>query len=476
MSANRTLVIRDEIHGDMRFDPLLKPIIDHEDFQRLRKIKQVGLADYVFPCATHTRFQHSLGASFLAGQYFDSLVSGWLDSPFPFEGTHKQTTFFPTRTIECVRSVKDHEPSLRFWRQVTSIAGLLHDVGHGPWSHTFEHLALNQNFSEIVGQLSGPVRDYFDLLAQSKSRCRHEDLSVLYTFKILKSLGEREQIEDWERYFLTIAALINGRIAQGPNPKDNSVEFHISERLSKAEIRGGLDFHRLLRPLISGPFDVDRMDYIQRDGRNCGVHISGIEWRRIVSKLLPCLADHQNDAGEPSEVVLVSNIKNQHIIDDFIFTLFQMYAQVYMHPKIVGLEEALGQILKEKMKDLPPYEVTFDKHRKFSDETFRDLLENTFKIEEISRLLLRNPSAKFEVDRFPRGPETEALLRKHGFHPINHLERPMMKDSVGVFLYTRIKTNDTTETFVESWANISPVSQQLFSIRYYPNLWMRGPF
>ena len=57
----KPLVLRDEIHGDMSFDPLVRCVVDHEGFQRLRYIKQLGLGEYVFPCATHTRFQHSLG-------------------------------------------------------------------------------------------------------------------------------------------------------------------------------------------------------------------------------------------------------------------------------------------------------------------------------------------------------------------------------------------------------------------------------
>ena len=93
--------------------------------------------------------------------------------------------------------------------------------------------------------------------------------------------------------------------------------------------------------MISGPFDVDRMDYIQRDGRNCGVSIGGIEWRRIVRKLIPCLAEHPGQNNKPRNVVLISNIKTQHVLDDFIFSLFQMYAQVYMHPKIVAIEETI---------------------------------------------------------------------------------------------------------------------------------------
>ena len=82
----KPLVIRDEIHGDIAFDQVLRLVIDHEYFQRLRHIKQLGLAEYVFPCANHSRFQHSLGASYLASVYFQSLIRAWMAQPLEFEG------------------------------------------------------------------------------------------------------------------------------------------------------------------------------------------------------------------------------------------------------------------------------------------------------------------------------------------------------------------------------------------------------
>ena len=94
----KPLVVRDEIHGDISFDSLVRQVIDHPYFQRLRYIKQLGLAEYVFPCATHTRFQHSLGASFLAGQYFETMVKAWLGSSFGFEGKVQSTQLFAQQT------------------------------------------------------------------------------------------------------------------------------------------------------------------------------------------------------------------------------------------------------------------------------------------------------------------------------------------------------------------------------------------
>jgi HD superfamily phosphohydrolase len=94
-----------------------------------------------------------------------------------------------------------------------------------------------------------------------------------------------------------------------------------------------------------------------------------------VTKLIPCLAEHKGNGDQPEEVVLVSNMKNQHVLDDFIFSLFQMYAQVYLHPKIVGLEDIIRSLIKERTSSQSGMTITFDLHKSLTDEKFRDLLE-----------------------------------------------------------------------------------------------------
>lgn len=465
MVTTRSLIIRDEVHGDMAFDPLLKQVIDHELFQRLRYIKQLGLTEYVFPCATHTRFQHSLGASYLAGQYFDSLLTSWVTTPFRFEGNLESTTLFTVRTKNTVSEVAKDKASSNYWKRVICLAALLHDVGHGPWSHAFEHLRLKQNFSDDIASLKEPLRLAFERLLLQHGELQHEEISVLYTVKILSSLGVADQ------YMMPVITLINKRLLEGA--EKHKIEESILTVLDREKILGGLDFHQLLLPLISGPFDVDRIDYIQRDGKNCGVHIAGIEWRRIVSKIIPCLANHQSDYGEPKNVVLLSHIRNQHIIDDFIFTLFQMYAQVYMHPKIVGLEEAIKRVLEKEISSHPDFLIDFTTHSSLSDERFKDLLANKFKITAIRDLLLRARSAKFEVDRYPRGDKVQTILKQSGFERVNNLGRPMLKDGMGVFLFSHIREGSAEQTFLESWISVSPVAKHLFSIHYAPNIWLK---
>lgn len=465
----KPLVVRDEIHGDISFDSLLRQVIDHPYFQRLRYIKQLGLAEYVFPCATHTRFQHSLGASFLAGQYFETMVKAWMGSSFEFEGKVQDTQLFSKKTKKVMQAVSESPESRLFWWQTVSLAGLLHDVGHGPWSHTFEYLDLNQDFSAVISQIHGAVGKYFARLKAQGKKLHHEDISVLYIFSIFKELGVEEL------FFLPVSLLVNHKMAEGELKE--SMEKELASILKKHAIKGGIETHQLLRPIISGPFDVDRIDYIQRDGRNSGVHIGGIEWRRIVTKLVPCLANHKGSKREPKEVVLISNIKNQHVIDDFVFSLFQMYAQVYMHPKIVGVEEIAKRLLKKRVEVKNKPVVNFDLHMSLSDEKFRTMLVEDFGVPEIEDILLRRPGSHFSVASSPPADTVmDRELKKHGYSLINTLDRPMMKDSVGVFLFSSFRNSKTGkgEYYLEPWTKVSPIAKQFFTINYSPKLWIQS--
>lgn len=472
-SDEKSLVIRDELHGDMVFELLVRSVIDHECFQRLRSIKQVGLAEYVFPSATHTRFQHSLGACYVAGEYFKSLFDSWMSSPFEFDGRIGTTEFRGTETKKLLESVLLDDTSHLFWRRVCTLAALLHDIGHGPWSHTFEYLQLPQDFRSTTSQMTGTLGKYFLELAEKGESLHHEDISVIYIFHILKDLTELKQVAEGMQYFLPVIALANSRLLKGE--QGGALEKELEVHLEFLKIKGGLDMHRLLRPLISGPFDVDRIDYIQRDGRNCGVLVGGIEWRRIVSKLLPCLARHRSERQEPSHVVLVSSHRNHNVLDDFTFSLFQMYAQIYLHPKIVGIEEVGRQLLAERKPLRKQVVVDFNLHRTLTDEKFRDLLCEGFGVPEMEQMLRRKRGFTYEIVSSPQGSGMDETLRDEGFQLIDNLERPMMKESAGVFLYTPFwSRKEAKKTYlVEPWVTTSPVARHFYSINYSPKIWIR---
>src|SRR4051812_44250883 len=115
-------IINDPVYGFIKFpEPELINIIDHKWFQRLRNIKQMGLAHLVYPGATHTRLAHSLGACHLMGKALDEL---------------KAKNICPDKD-ECLSA---------------RMAALLHDIGHGPFSHSLEY-ALTGASHEVLSRL-----------------------------------------------------------------------------------------------------------------------------------------------------------------------------------------------------------------------------------------------------------------------------------------------------------------------------------
>lgn len=473
-SPSKPLIIRDELHGDISFDPVLRAAIDHPNFQRLRHIQQLGLAYYVFPCASHTRFQHSLGCSYLAGKYLEQLIQGWEVSPFDFNGVVGSTEFLSRQTRLCLSSVAGDPKSYEFWSRVVRLAGLLHDVGHGPWSHTFETLKVGQDFRRPVSLLEPVSRSYLKSLIDNNERFRHEDITLLYVHEILHQMERDGSIENASLFYLAVASLIHKKLLYGEQASE--LEGVLIRQLKQAGMRGGIEIHRLVRPVISGPFDVDRIDYIQRDGRNCGVYIGGIEWGRILGQVMPCLANHPNDSEEPSTVVLISSTKNQHILDDFTFSLYQMYAQVYLHPKIVGLEETIRRELTRAKLDDKSFGVTLDIHRGLSDEKFSDLLTDKLGAKLVRKLLMREREAAFDVKSFLSDSGIESDLKALGYHRVEDLDRPFMKDRMGVFLFNVLSGTSGSQKakcFINRWLDASPIAREFHSMSYSPRIWVR---
>lgn len=111
--------IYDSVHGFIRFNDLESELIDSRPFQRLHDIHQLGIAHLVYPGATHTRFEHSLGVMELAGQMFDRVAAKGLDIP-----------------------------DLEYGRQIVRCAALCHDLGHLPFSHVAEKAMLGKGGHE----------------------------------------------------------------------------------------------------------------------------------------------------------------------------------------------------------------------------------------------------------------------------------------------------------------------------------------
>ena len=186
-----TKIINDPIYGFIKINnPFILKLIDHPFVQRLKRIKQLGLAEFVYPGAHHTRFHHALGAMHLMDQALTNLqAKGY--------------------------TITDQE------KEAAAIAILLHDIGHGPFSHVLEYTLLNH--------------------------VHHEEISNL----IMKKLNEQ----------------FKGRLTLAIDMFSGKYERPF--------------FHQL----ISSQLDVDRLDYLSRDSFYTGVREGFIGSERLLSML-----------------------------------------------------------------------------------------------------------------------------------------------------------------------------------------------
>ena len=188
---NKKKIINDPVHGFINIPfNLIYDLMEHPYFQRLRHISQLGLSSYVYPGAVHSRFHHALGAMHLMRRAIETLKN------------------------KGVMMFEEEE------RAVT-IAILLHDIGHGPFSHALEH-TLVRNVD-------------------------HEEISLL----IMERLNQQFDGA------LTMAI----QIFKGTYPK------------------------KYLHQLVSSQLDMDRLDYLSRDSFFTGVHEGVIGYDRIIKML-----------------------------------------------------------------------------------------------------------------------------------------------------------------------------------------------
>ncbi len=191
MNLKRSKLIIDPVHGFITLrDPLIFQVLNHRFFQRLRRIKQLGLTDFVYPGAHHTRFHHAIGAMHLTQRAMDTLRE---------KGTLISDTEY----------------------QAASVAILLHDIGHGPFSHALERTILH-----------GVSHEY---LSEILMDCLNKELdgALDLAIAIFK--------DQYERPFL--------------------------------------------HQLVSGQLDMDRLDYLQRDAFFTGVTEGKIGGDRIIKIL-----------------------------------------------------------------------------------------------------------------------------------------------------------------------------------------------
>ncbi len=294
--------IRDPIHGSISIEKNEVPLIEHPFFQRLRNIKQLGFSEYAFPGATHTRYIHSIGVMSICHRIYDKL--------------------FADQSI----SMQD---SLRL-KKTLAIAGLLHDIGHAPLSHSTER-AMPQ-----VQELHLPL--LYDKKFDHR-QATHED----YTLKAITDSSFTETLVPLERELglsrYAIADLILG--------ETNQPEYFTVK---------GTNYFPLFSRLISSELDADRLDYLLRDSFFCGVSYGNYDLDWIIDNLLIHKQDDQAFLGLFEKAIPTFN--------DFLLGRYHMFLMVYFHYRAVCLEQMLQKYLENSSQEyqLPASIEEYQKH------------------------------------------------------------------------------------------------------------------
>jgi len=297
----------DRIHGQVILEPLLVAIVDTPEFQRLRKLKQLGGTDHVFPGGTHTRFEHSLGVAHLAGMMAESLQR------------RQPELAISNSDVLCVK-----------------IAGLVHDLGHGPFSHMFE---------TFVNRIR---------LASGKSKWHHEACSR----SLLMLLLSENQIsfEDYFPYNSVespaqqlefIMMLIEGLAPGAPWP----------------DTIGRPPAKRFLFDIVANKrngIDVDKLDYFHRDIASVFGSASPLGCD------IPRLLESARVLSVEGETQVCFEEKMALNLGDIYRTRSWMHKFVYLHHTAKAVETMMCDVL-ELSKDVVEVRGTDNKPVKLAD-------------------------------------------------------------------------------------------------------------
>ncbi len=278
-----------------------KDLIDSPWVQRLRFILQLQSAHWVYPGAEHTRFQHSLGTMHLAGRFI-------------------------ARLYPSLRQTFPSVPSYHYMEELIRVTALLHDIGHGPFCHFFDHHFLNQFHltHETVGQ------------------------------HII-----REQLGNMIR---RIRRSPSGPFATGERLDPNHIAFLIQKHPRKSTT-GLPKWLVALQPLIGGIYTPDNCDYVLRDSYMCGVAVGPVDIERLLHYTFfssKGLTIHQTGLAA---------------LQMFLQARLYLYTNVYYHRTTRAIDIHLQEIFKPTMKLLFPNNPLHSLH-KFLRLTDWSLLES----------------------------------------------------------------------------------------------------
>lgn len=283
------ITVQDAIHGRIWLTRLERRLINTPEFQRLRHITQLGLADYVFPTATHSRLAHSLGAAH---------VMGWMLRQQPLQD------YFSDRP-ELI-------PLLR-------LAALLHDLGHYPFSHLGERVYGAIEYGALNDYGSPMQPTVFDIAAQARvhARASHEMLTA-------RLIRESQ-----------LAQLIRSDVpsVSGRDPVDVLVE-----------IIEGTYTDSVCHSLISSDLDCDRLDYLVRDASAAGLAYGQVDLAYLIENL------RVENHPKYGPVLAVDFDHGFGAVEHYLHTRYFHYARFITHKTIASAELLLAVAMLELVR------------------------------------------------------------------------------------------------------------------------------
>ncbi len=284
------LYIRDPIHGFIVLDEWEQEIINHPVFQRLRRIRQLAWTDMVYPGASHTRFEHSIGVMHVVTRMFKNIR---LRSEDILKNDLNYTDGGLDRVLALVR-----------------ICSLMHDIGHGPFSHAAEEV-----------------------------------------MPTCEASGEAYQHES---YSAEAVALMEDVINHPTNEKNYGITVQDIKDFLNGEVS---DENRLLwRNLLSSQLDADRADYLLRDSHHIGVAYGHYDLDRLVSALMVAI-DPETDVP-----VLAVAEGGWHASEGFILARYMMFTQVYFHKTRRAYDLHLSETMKSLLREEAHTECRIEEH------------------------------------------------------------------------------------------------------------------
>ena len=291
--------IRDSIHGLILFTKLESDIINTMHMDRLRYIKNSAFAYRVYPSHTTTRFTHSLGVMFLAYQMGKIALQRYIRL------TRKKEAW----SDEISSEYKPNEVL-----QILRLTGLLHDVGHGPFSHSIEPI-----MHEVLQKTEKSALEEMQKLGLDAV---HE----YYSYKLITGKTEIKELIE----------------SSGINPLDVAV---LLTKKENSEHKGHLDPKgiQLLKSIISSQIDADRLDNLLRDSNGVGVPYGLIDIDNIINNIYI----HRDEHG----LNIVYHIRALDSIEHMLDSRYKMYRWIYLHRLNILYDAILLKVVKNMIEE-----------------------------------------------------------------------------------------------------------------------------